>query len=129
MKGGDIMATYNIDMTVGERLMAQKLLNEAKGELSLDGFRDAIDLTHKLRLTEEEVTKVGYRLLEPTEMNPNGGIQWDDLTYSAAIAMDGDQYKLLRRRVEKRDEDAKFSLEDGDHMLTLADKLMAAKSE
>jgi hypothetical protein len=116
-----------LQLNVGERIVGLRILDEhGRGGLALSEFGTALKIQDKLRLTEDEITKVGYEL--KSEKLPTGqsvqSVTWKDITYASPIELSDDQLTFLRTVIEKRSTDKKFTPEEGLNAYTLANKVL-----
>lgn len=106
-----------VTLTIGERLVATRLLNEFVGD------------KRTLALVLQDSVKIGFSEEEKTAGEivslPNGSIQWStEKDAGKEIELNDEVVDYIKQEIEKKDKDAQLTLADR-FMVTLFDKLNA----
>jgi len=105
-------------LTIGERLIAKRMLNNAGKNLSLDGIRTAMKLLDKLEITLEEFKKAEHDVDQKTNRQ-----KWNEVGSEKDIELSDDQHKSLMGFIDDADKKKEFSIDEGALVLSLVDKL------
>lgn len=109
-------------LTLGERLMANRILNERGQGLTLTTLRMALKIADKTEVDQEEMD-IAKKNLPKDDINNS----WKDEGTEKEIELSDDQKKLFIEFIDKKDSDKNYSIDEGKFMIQLIDKVKGEK--
>ena len=113
-----------VKLTVGERFMASRILNEEAVGIGFDALKTSLKIADKIVVDEKERKDVNFKIDEKT-----GSANWNESKTEKDIEFNQDEHKLLISFIDSRNEKKQFSIKEGSFMISLIDKLKEAKDE
>lgn len=105
-----------LDLKIGERLMLNRLVNEAGKGITYSDLRLVMKILDRIVIEEEEEKKVKFT-------KKNNQFSWEDTRYSKEIEFSDDEIKYMNKIIDERDKEKRFLSTDGKHMVDLIDKI------
>ncbi len=113
-----------LNLTLGERMMVNKILNEKGENLTLLTLRASLKIVDKVAIEEAEFKKAGLEFDKKTNRQ-----SWRDKGSEADIEFSNDEVLLLTDFINKKDAESKFSISEGKFMVSLIDKVKGSEDE
>ena len=111
-----------LKLTIGERFMTTRLLNEEGSGLGFDALKNCLKIADKVAVDELEKKNYKFSMDEK-------GAHWNEKKSEKDVEFNQDEYKLLLSFIDGRDRKKNFSLKEGSFMVSLVNKLKEAKDE
>jgi len=107
-------------LTLSERLMITKLLNEKGNNLPFSELKEALKVSEKAQVEPEELKACGF---------VEGKSMWKDKGSEKEIEFSDEQHTLLIKFIEKKDEEKGFSMDGGLATVSMIDKVKGTENE